>query len=578
MHRSIGCRVLLCLQRRSGLSSRNTPKLLLTVSLSVGFPLPHHRRPLLPVQWSLSPQILGGALRQLISWLRRREVTATAGSFSLGRGRGLGGGDEDEDAGVLPPAAAGLQHRHGPRARQGDDLTKQEEHSLYELDTLSAVHLLPVKGKKPITYTLSPSDIETMREKFGKLLLGDDASGGARGVCSALALSNAISNLSAAIFGELWKLEPLCEEKKIRWRKEMDWLLSPTTYMVELVPTKQNGADGCTFEIMTPKARSDVHVNLPALQKLDSMLIEVLDSMVDTEYWYVESGSRADGRSKRNGGPRQTKKWWFPSPRVPDLGLSQFQRKRLVFQAKLVHQILKAAKSINQQVLLQIPIPPAVMDALPKSGRASLGEDLYHAIATEYIPIEGIFLSLSLKTEHSVLETMNQLEGAVFAWNQRILEEKNKKSTGRHSWNFMKDSSSELDKMSICIERVDTLMQLLKSRFPNLPPTFIDVVKVQYNVDVGHAIAEAYSRVLVGVAFSILSRTAEILLEDDLIKKPNTTPMAALKFDLSSDVYLAGITETPPGHIRRSLMDQISLVDGRLDALAKKRGAKQLTW
>jgi predicted secreted protein len=96
-------------------------------------------------------------------------------------------------------------------------------------------------------------------------------------VCTALALSNAITNLSgilssmlklkvihvldhdtkdnfvmaATVFGELWKLEPLCEEKKIRWRKEMDWLLSPTTYMVELVPTKQSGADGCTFEVIS---------------------------------------------------------------------------------------------------------------------------------------------------------------------------------------------------------------------------------------------------------------------------------------------------------------------------------------
>ena len=117
-----------------------------------------------------------------------------------------------------------------------------------------------------------------------------------------------------------------------------------------------------------------------------------------------------------------------------------------------------------------------------QSGRASLGEDLYQAITTEYIPIEEIFVSLSLKTEHSVLETINRLEGAVFAWNQRILEEKSKRSPGRHSWNFMKDSSSELDKMSACIERADTLVQLLKSRFPNLPPTFIDVLKVQYNV------------------------------------------------------------------------------------------------
>lgn len=464
-------------------------------------------------------------------------------------------------------------------------LCKQEEHFLDELGTPISVHLLPFKGKKPITYTLSASDIESMKEKFAKLLLGDDTSGGARGVCTALALSNGIINLSATVFGELWKLEPLCEEKKVRWRKEMDWLLSPTTYMVELVPTKQSGADGCAFEIMTPKARSDVNVNLPALQKLDAMLIEVMDSMVDTEFWYEESGSRADGRGKSSG-PRKSKKWWLPSPRVPEQGLSQFQRKRLVFQAKLVHQILKAAKSINEQVLFHMSIPAAVMDALPKSGRASLGEDLYQAITTEYIPIEEIFVSLSLKTEHSVLETINRLEGAVFAWNQRILEERSKRSPGRHSWSFMKDSSSELDKMSACIERADTLVQLLKSRFPNLPPAFIDVVKVQYNVDIGHAIVEAYSRVLVGVAFSILSRVAEILLEDDLVKKPNTPmatlkfdPMATLKFDLSSDVYLAGITETPPGHIRRSLMDQISMVDGRLDAaVAKKKGMKQLRW
>lgn len=63
------------------------------------------------------------------------------------------------------------------------------------------------------------------------------------------------------------------------------------------------------------------------------------------------------------------------------------------------------------------------------------------------------------------------------------------------------------------------------------------------------------------LAFSILSRIGDILQEDDL-KKP-TTPIATLKFDFFSDVYLAGITETPPGHIRRSLIDQMNRVDGR---------------
>lgn len=55
--------------------------------------------------------------------------------------------------------------------------------------------------------------------------------------------------LAASVFGELWKLEPLPEERKSKWQKEMDWLLAPTNYMVELVPAKQNDANGRTLEV-----------------------------------------------------------------------------------------------------------------------------------------------------------------------------------------------------------------------------------------------------------------------------------------------------------------------------------------
>lgn len=40
------------------------------------------------------------------------------------------------------------------------------------------------------------ADIELMKEKFAKLLLGEDMSGGGKGVPSAVALSNAITNLA----------------------------------------------------------------------------------------------------------------------------------------------------------------------------------------------------------------------------------------------------------------------------------------------------------------------------------------------------------------------------------------------
>lgn len=47
------------------------------------------------------------------------------------------------------------------------------------------------------------AEVELMKERFAKLLLGEDMSGGGKGVCTALAISNAITNLSG-----LYKLLP----------------------------------------------------------------------------------------------------------------------------------------------------------------------------------------------------------------------------------------------------------------------------------------------------------------------------------------------------------------------------------
>ncbi|PHT74643.1 hypothetical protein T459_21920 [Capsicum annuum] len=49
--------------------------------------------------------------------------------------------------------------------------------------------------EKPI-YTTQLLDVETMKEIFAKLLLGEDVTGGSKGVSTALALSNAITNLA----------------------------------------------------------------------------------------------------------------------------------------------------------------------------------------------------------------------------------------------------------------------------------------------------------------------------------------------------------------------------------------------
>lgn len=93
------------------------------------------------------------------------------------------------------------------------------------------------------------AEVEMMKEKFAKLLLGEDMSGGGKGVCTALAISNSITNLSASVFGELWRLEPLAVERRTMWRREMEWLLSVSDHIVELVPSWQSYPDGSPLEV-----------------------------------------------------------------------------------------------------------------------------------------------------------------------------------------------------------------------------------------------------------------------------------------------------------------------------------------
>ena len=61
------------------------------------------------------------------------------------------------------------------------------------------------------------SDAEIVRDKFSKLLLGEDMSGTGKGVSSALALSNAITNLagkSLHFLSHLSNVEWFLMEKK----------------------------------------------------------------------------------------------------------------------------------------------------------------------------------------------------------------------------------------------------------------------------------------------------------------------------------------------------------------------------
>ncbi|KAF3793962.1 Rop guanine nucleotide exchange factor 12 [Nymphaea thermarum] len=403
------------------------------------------------------------------------------------------------------------------------------------------------------------ADLDQIKERFAKLLLGEDMSGGGKGVSSALALSNAITNLAASVFGEQWRLEPMSAERKARWRKEVDWLLSVTDHVVEFVPSQQKAKDGSSMEIMITRQRKDLHVNIPALRKLDAMLIEYLDNFKDqNEFWYVK---RDEDDDKGDGEQRHGDKWWLPRPKVPPEGLSDMSRKWLQYQKESVQQVLKAAMAINAQVLSEMEIPEAYIEALPKNGRASLGDSIYRNITLDCFDPEDFLSTIDLSTEHKILDLKNRIEASVVIW-QRKMHNKDVKST----WG----SAVSLEKREQFEDRAETILLLIKQRFPGIPQSALDISKIQYNRvstrsvdlifflvhlslnhfshsfatkftylstltvlqkisyfhvpacrDVGQSVIESYSRVLESLAFTVMSRIDDVLYADSLTQSPS---------------------------------------------------------
>ncbi|KAL0015417.1 hypothetical protein SO802_002486 [Lithocarpus litseifolius] len=366
---------------------------------------------------------------------------------------------------------------------------------------------VPAKVGSP--HTKPNSDIEMMKERFAKLLLGEDMSGGGKGVSSALALSNAITNLAASIFGEKSRLEPMSPERKARWRKEIEWLLSVTDHIVEFVPSQQKSKDGKSMEIMVTLQRSDLLMNIPALRKLDALLIDYLDNFGNqNEFWYVSK----DADESENGNvPRNEDKWWLPTVKVPPNGLSDISRKWLLFQKDSVNQVLKAAMAINAQVLSEMEIPESYIESLPKNGRASLGDSIYKSITVEYFDPEQFLSTMDLSTEHKVLDLKNRIEASIVIWKRKMTNK-----DGKSSWG----SGVSLEKRELFEERAETILLLLKQRFPGIPQSALDISKIQYNRDIGQAILESYSRIIESLAFNVMSKIEDVLYADSLTQNP----------------------------------------------------------
>lgn len=75
---------------------------------------------------------------------------------------------------------------------------KRHEQGLEDWELSESPQHFYIKQKP--SYAIQSSDIEAMKENFSKLLLGEDVTGGTKGLTTALALSNAITNLAGMFY------------------------------------------------------------------------------------------------------------------------------------------------------------------------------------------------------------------------------------------------------------------------------------------------------------------------------------------------------------------------------------------
>ncbi|KAM0896039.1 hypothetical protein ACQ4PT_023425 [Festuca glaucescens] len=353
-----------------------------------------------------------------------------------------------------------------------------------------------------------PSDMDVMKEKFAKLLLGEDMSGSGKGVPSALALSNAITNLAAAVFGEQRKLEPMAPDRKGRWKKEVGWLLSVADHIVEFVAKKQVLDNGVEMEVMGTQQRRDLQSNIPALRKIDAMLLDYLDNFKDrNEFWYVKRDACSESEKEEAG---SDEKWWIPVVKVPPNGLPLASRAWIQHQKELVNQVLKAAMAINANCLMEMAIPESYLESLPKNGRVSLGDALYRNITDVEFDPDEFLSSVDLTSEHKICDLKDRIEASVIIWNRKVHNK-----DGKSAWG----SAVSQEKREQFEERAQTLLLIIKHRFPGIPQSTLDIAKIQENRDVGFAILESYSRVLESLAYNVMSRIEDVIISDNVARE-----------------------------------------------------------
>lgn len=107
-----------------------------------------------------------------------------------------------------------------------------------------------------------------------------------------------------------------------------------------------------------------------------------------------------------------------------------------------------------------------------QNGRVSLGDSIYRSITVEFFDPDQLLSTMDLSSEHKILDLKNRIEASIVIWKRKM----NQKD-GKSAWG----SAVSLEKRELFEERAETILLILKQRFPGIPQSSLDISKIQYN-------------------------------------------------------------------------------------------------
>lgn len=83
---------------------------------------------------------------------------------------------------------------------------------------------------------------------------------------------------------------------------------------------------------------------------------------------------------------------------------------------------------------------------------------------------------MDLTTDHKIVDLKNRIEASVVIWKRKMTAKMSAKD-GKSSWS----SGVSLEKREQFGDRAETVLLILKQRYPGIPQTILEISKIEHN-------------------------------------------------------------------------------------------------